>query len=655
MKLSKVKQQLFLVLLIIFWSAVSLGSNLPYIPRAALFTPPDVIAIKISPNSNYLAYVKSDPSGVMNIFVRKNQPNQKLQQLTYFTSPEIYRFFWTGDSKHIVFVKDTNGSKAFQLYSLEVKSGILKNPTQNFKNISAKIFKINGDKVAVGINDRNINYHDVFILDTSKNTLTRIFKNNLYSRFTFDETLKIVLKERIHEDGSIDIYKGKRVYLHFSAEDAFHSQIVLLKNSIIYFLDSRNSDTTWLKSIDLNTGKQKNLAHNVKSDIDDIIFTDNNPIFYSTTWLKKEWHKLGIENIDSLQKIIGVNFEITNQNDNYWIVRAYNQNRIGASFYLYNLKTRKLESLFLAKSYPNLPITFPFEFKTRDGLLLTAYLTLPSGVKSFAELNNPVPLIVFPHGGPFQVRDSLNFNADSLWLASRGYAVLLVNFRLSSGLGKNLVNAGNQEWGGKANFDLIDGAQWCINKGIAAKSKIGIMGGSYGGYATLSALAFTPKFFAVGVSIAGPSSLITVMRKIPRYWDFPAYLLSDKELFFTKGAFIKSMGGTPETSEGLKFLASRSPLNFADKIERPLLLIQGDHDPIVTKQEAQQIFNVLKKLHKRVRLISFADEGHHFMRYANLEVLLGNSEKWLHDVLGGQYEPLQTSLVKKSQVTIQDN
>ncbi len=606
------------------------------------------MAVKISPNAKYLAYVKADRSGVMNLYLcltNESQNKNCLRQLTYFTTPEIYRFFWTDDSKTIVFLKDSNGSKNQQLYSININSRKLKNLTKNFKNVSAKIFQISGHKVAVGINNRDPKYHDIFILDTRNDSLTTIFQNDHFSRFTFDDTLKIAFKEEVHDDGSIDIYKNNRVYFHFSPEDAFHSRIIKVHGTTLYYLDSRNSDTTWLKSVDLKTGKEFKLANNPKSDINDIIFVDGYPIMYSTTWLKKEWHPLGDKNFGVLQKKIGSNFEVTSQSKKRWVIRAYDAKKIGASFYLYNLEKEQLAPLFMAKTNSHLPKTIPFEFIARDGLKLTAYLTLPTGIKSVNYLKKPFPLIVFPHGGPFQARDNGGYDPYTGWLASRGYAVLRVNFRLSSGLGKKLVNAGNGEWGRKALLDLVDAVQWCIDKGVTSKTKVGIMGGSYGGYATLAALAFIPKEFAVGVSIAGPSSLITVMEKVPQYWDFPSYPLSDSELFFTKGAFIKSMGGNPSTASGRRFLASRSPLYFANNIESPLLLIQGENDPIVTKIESQQIFNKLKQMHKKAHLILFSDEGHQFRHYANIDVSLAYSEKWLHDVLGGRFEPINPELL----------
>lgn len=639
---------------------VALAATQPsssYVPRSTLFAPPEIMAIKISPDAKYLAYVKAEPSGVMNLYLcatNECQHSKSLQQLTHFTTPEIYRFFWTEDSKHIIFLQDTNGSKSYQLYSINIESGELKNHTKDFKGITAKIFKVKGNKVAVGINDRNPNYHDIFILDTSNDSLTKIFENDRFYRFTFDDNLKIAFKEEVHDDGSIDVYKGDKVFINFFPEDAFHSKILTVQNATLYLVDTRNSDTTWLKSVDLATGKVTKLAHNPKSDINDIVFVDGRPFMYSTTWLKKEWHSLGSGNFDFLQKKLGTAFEVVSQSKNLWIIRAYDSKRIGASFYLYNRERKSLAPLFIAKTHPQLAEMIPFEFAARDGLTLTAYLTLPHQIKSLASIKHPIPLIVFPHGGPFQARDTWGYHPYAQWLASRGYAVLTVNFRLSSGLGKKLVNAGNGEWGRKAQFDLIDGVKWCIEKGITTQSQVGIMGGSYGGYASLAALAFTPKEFAVGVSIVGPSSLKTVMQKVPMYWDFPSYPLSDSELLFTKGTFMKSMGGNPDTLEGQQFLASRSPLNFSYQIERPLLLIQGDNDPIVNKEESQQIFNELKRFQKKARLLSFSDEGHQFRRYANIDVYLAYAEKWLHDVLGGSFEPVNPTLMKESSVTVQD-
>lgn len=631
--------------------------NPNYIPRSVLFAPAEIMTVKISPDAKHLAYVKGSATGVMNIFITKTEDWQDpgaLRQITHFTAPEIYRFYWTDDAKHIVFLQDTNGSKTYDLYTVNIESGKLINHTADFKG-TAKIFKISGSKVALGINDRNPQYHDIFILETKDGTLKRAYENDSFSRFTLDEDLKIVFKQEIHNDGSIDIYKDQQKFMVLTPEDAFHTRFIGVYNNTLYYLDTRTSDTTTLKALNLQNNQETQIAHNNKSDIGEIVFVNGKPVMYATEWLKKEWHDLSGTHSKFLQQKFNGNFQVVNQADNMWIIRTSDPKHIGASFYLYNNANNELKPLHIADTNAKLADMLPFEFKTRDGLLLTAYITLPNQMSSVAELKSPVPLIVFPHGGPFQARDHWTYHPYHQWLASRGYAVLSVNFRLSSGLGKNLVNAGNGEWGGKALLDLLDGVQWCIDKGITTKNKVGIMGGSYGGYATLAALAFTPDAFVVGVDIVGPSSLITVMERVPKYWDFPAYPLADDELFFTRGAFIKSMGGSPDDAAGREFLASRSPLNFAAQINKPLLIIQGDNDPIVTKIESEQIFMQLQKLNKKSCFMSFPDEGHQFRLYANIDVSLAAAEKWLHDALGGEYEPSDTELSKASSANIQSN
>jgi len=634
------------------------GSRQPpsYIPRSVLFSPPEVLAVKISPDATHLAYVKGEPSGAMNVHVcptRKCGEHGSLRQLTHFPAPEIYRFFWTGNSRSIVFLRDTNGTKLYDLYSLDISSGRLVNHTKNFSNTTAKIFKVSGAKVALGINDRNPKYHDVFILDTSSGSLERIFENDKFSGFTFDDELRIAFKDEIHDDGAVDVHRGDAVAFHFTPEQAFHSRLLGVHGASLYYLDSRISNTTELRELDLASGQERVLANDPKSDIGDTVFVDGRPAFYSTTWLKKEWHSLGPKGLAPLHNALGGAFEIVSQSQEAWVARVSEPQRIGASFYLYRTKTGEVTPLFVGRTDPRLAAMLPFEFQARDGLTLTAYLTLPTPHESIEALGKPLPLVVIPHGGPFQVRDRWAFNPYHQWLASRGYAVLSVNFRLSSGLGNQLVNAGNGEWGRKALFDLIDAVRWCVERKITAPGQVGIMGESYGGYAALAALTFTPREFAVGIDVVGPSSLVTVMQKVPKYWDFPQYQLSDAELFFTRGAFIKSMGGSPDDPEGAKFLESRSPLHFARQIERPLLIVQGDNDPIVTKEESRQIFEELKRLKKKALYLSFSNEGHQFRHYANIDTYLAHAEKWLHDVLGGRFEPASPGSLKESTIRIQ--
>jgi len=235
-------------------------------------------------------------------------------------------------------------------------------------------------------------------------------------------------------------------------------------------------------------------------------------------------------------------------------------------------------------------------------------------------------MVLFVHGGPW-ARDSWGYNSYHQWLANRGYAVLSVNYRSSTGLGKDFINAGNMEWGGKMHDDLIDVVNWAVDEGIAQKDKIAIMGGSYGGYATLVGLTFTPDVFACGVDIVGPSNINTLMETIPPYW-LPMINM------FT------SRVGDFRTEEGKKFLESRSPIFFVDKIQKPLLIGQGANDPRVKQTESDQIVNAMKGKNIPVTYVLFPDEGHGFARPENRMSFNAVTEIFLFQYLGGRVEPI---------------
>ncbi len=259
----------------------------------------------------------------------------------------------------------------------------------------------------------------------------------------------------------------------------------------------------------------------------------------------------------------------------------------------------------------------PVSFKARDGLTIHGYLSLPLGVPA-----KNLPLVLNVHGGPWH-RDQWGFNRECQWLVNRGYAVLQLNFRGSTGYGKAFLNAGNREWGQKMHFDLLDGKEWAIKQGYADPKKVGIYGGSYGGYATLAALAFTPDEFACGVDIVGPSNLITLLNSFPPYWA-PM-----------KSMFERRVGRLSEE----EFLKSRSPLFSAQKIKSPLLIAQGANDPRVKQQESDQIVAAMRKNGKDVEYLVFPDEGHGFARPENNMKFYAAAEAFLAKYLGGRQEP----------------
>jgi dipeptidyl aminopeptidase/acylaminoacyl peptidase len=274
----------------------------------------------------------------------------------------------------------------------------------------------------------------------------------------------------------------------------------------------------------------------------------------------------------------------------------------------------------------------PVELRSRDGLTLVGYLTLPAGSSGASAREtgirpaSPVPMVLDVHGGPW-ARDSYGFNGEHQWFANRGYAVLSVNYRGSTGFGKKFINAGDHEWARNMHNDLLDAVDWAIKEKIAQPDKIAIYGGSYGGYATLVGLTFTPERFACGVDIVGPSNLFTLLNSIPPYWK----------------SFYEDMVrriGDPRTAEGRELLKQRSPLTFADRISKPLLIAQGANDPRVKQPEADQIVGAMQARHLPVTYVLYPDEGHGFARPQNRLAFYAISEGFLAKCLGGRVQPI---------------
>jgi len=278
----------------------------------------------------------------------------------------------------------------------------------------------------------------------------------------------------------------------------------------------------------------------------------------------------------------------------------------------------------------------PLEIRARDGLTLPSYLTLPPGSDPDGDgvPEAAVPMVLLVHGGPW-ARDGYGFNRAHQWLANRGYAVLSVNFRGSTGFGKEFVNAANLEWGAKMHDDLIDAVEWAIGKGIAQRDKVAIMGGSYGGYATLVGLTFTPNTFACGVDIVGPSNLETLLATIPPYWEPQVKQFHERM-------------GNPNTPEGKQLLVDRSPLYKADRITKPLLIGQGANDPRVKQSESDQIVEAMQKAGIPVTYVLFPDEGHGFARPTNNIAFNAITENFLATCLGGRAEPISGELEKST-------
>ena len=378
------------------------------------------------------------------------------------------------------------------------------------------------------------------------------------------------------------------------------------------------------------------------------------PKAYASYYTQKKWHILDPDtqkDISFLLNHVGSNFECISHDlsGNIWIIRNSIPDK-GIYFWVYQRNTQSLTQISPSTSDQTERYAKMYEMviDARDGKKLVCYYTLPIEKDLGGYTEKPIPLVVFPHGGPFKVRDKFEFNSYHQWLASCGYAVLSVNFRLSSGFGKAFVNAGNGQWGKKAHLDVIDAIEVCIAKKLTKKGKIAIFGGSYGGYESLAALTFTPEYFTCAVAICGPSNLKTVLKSVPKFWEFTSKPLSDHILFFTKQAFMTSMGGDPESDQGARYLEECSPLNYTDQIQSPLLLVHGKNDHVVAESESKQIYDNMKRRKKDVTYILFTNEGHRFSNFANKIMYLDQAEAFLAKHLHGKYRPIKKTLMAAS-------
>jgi dipeptidyl aminopeptidase/acylaminoacyl peptidase len=401
--------------------------------------------------------------------------------------------------------------------------------------------------------------------------------------------------------------------------------------------DSRGRDKAVLKAIDVASGAETILAEDARVDIGGAL---SHPVTgrveaYRVSYLRSEWHALDPAVADDfafLEARLDGEWSpgSRTQDDRLWIV-GRSDATAPAAYLLYDRTARTLTPLFTGRpeleGKPLVPM-HPVEIKSRDGLTLVSYLSLPAGADANAD-GRPeelVPMVLLVHGGPW-ARDGYGFNSRHQWLTNRGYAVLSVNFRGSTGFGKAFIRAGDKEWAGRMHDDLIDAVNWAVAENISPRDKIAIKGGSYGGYATLVGLSFTPDVFACGVDIVGPANLETLLSTIPPYWEA------------VRARFARAIGDV-DTEEGRKLLAERSPLSRAGAIKRPLLIGQGANDPRVKQAESDQIVAAMKAENIPVTYVLYPDEGHGFARPENSLSFNAVAEAFLAHCLGGRFEPV---------------
>ncbi len=614
------------------------------IDRAIFFDNPTITNAKLSPDGRYITFVKA-LDDVKNIWIKLiDQPFEEAFPLTNDKRP-ITGYFWSRDSQHILYVQDKLGDENFHVYKVKVDTASAESIPEAinltpYPGVRAMIFRIakqDDDLIFVGLNDRDPAWHDLYSIRISTGEKTLILQNDQqFGHYVFDLNDKLRLAGRANAEGGNDLLSMEdgewTERLSVGLEEMimphrFHpdgSQIYLETNQ------GENNDLSTLYLWDYSTGN-KTIVHQdpeKKVDFGGVVFSrQTDEILYTVYDGEEPRYYFFNDDVEKdfeliRKKLSEYQIAVTSSTklEDKWLIVAYSDRDPGAT-YLYDRNSKELTFLFHPR--PELPISElshvqSVRYPSSDGLQIPAYLTLPQDYSSDS------PAILLIHGGPWH-KDSFGYQSTAQFLANRGYVILQPNFRSSTGFGKSFLNAGNLEWGKKMQDDITFGVHFLVENGYADRAKIGIMGGSYGGYATLAALAFTPDVFAVGVDIVGPSNLFTLMETIPPYWE------SGRKMLYKRV-------GDPDTEEGREILTAASPLFHADKITAPLMIVQGANDPRVKQAEADQIARALRDRNFPVEYLMAKDEGHGFRDPVNNMAFLAAAEKFLSKHLGGRYQ-----------------
>jgi dipeptidyl aminopeptidase/acylaminoacyl peptidase len=608
----------------------------PLIPRELLFGNPEKSSPRISPDGRRLAYLAPDDRGVLNVWVRAlGQQDDRVA--TADKKRGIRMFLWQGDSEHLLYLQDQEGDENFHLYQTDLATRNTRDLTP-WQGVRAQLVASDlnyPDHLLVALNLRDRRLFDVYRLDVRAGALALDTENpGDVAAWTADNTLQVRAAQVILPDGGQEIRLREavtapwRTFQRWGPEESGGGVAGFAPdNRQMYLISSVEANAARLLEMGPAGGPARVIAEDPQYDISSVMTHPRTHQLEAVAFLRsrREWQVIDptLEaDFAALRQLRDGDFAVVSRDreDQTWIVSFVVDNG-PVSYYAYERGTRRATLLFTDRpalaQYP-LARMEPITYTARDGLTIHGYLTLPLGIEP-----QGLPAVLLVHGGPWG-RDVWGLDPWAQWLANRGYAVLQVNFRGSAGYGKAFLNAGDREWAGKMHDDLIDAKRWLVSQGRADPEQVAIMGGSYGGYAALVGLTFTPEAFACGVDIVGPSHLVTLLKNPPPYWA-PTM------------PFIFRRVGNPETE--VEFLESRSPLPRADQIVRPLLILQGANDPRVKQQESDQIVAAMRQKGQPVEYIVFPDEGHGFARPENNLKCMAAIEPFLAQYLGGRAEP----------------
>ena len=622
--------------------------NVELIPREVLFGNPEKSMVRLSPNGQYISY-GSPLNGVQNIFVAKSGSPHDAKPITEDKGRGIRSYFWLYDNQHVIYLKDDGGDENWRIHVVDIhtKEDQIFTP----EKVNARILNVSDkfpEEILIGLNDRDQSYHDVYRLNIRTGAKELILQNDQGFRdFTFDDDYRLRFASATTADGGAQYFKALPTeeprkynwesFMQYGLEDVYTTGVLGLTydGNTLYVVDSRGRDMNMLKAINLADNSETILAEATKAEIGGIMAHPVSGVVqaYSVNYLRNEWtyfDKALEDHMETIKKSVTGEAAVVSRthDDTKWIVADMKDDGpIG--YYTYSTADKALTFLFNHRDVLTKYKLAKMEgvvIKARDGLEMPCYLTKPVGV------SGSVPLIVLVHGGPW-ARDDWGYDPEAQWLSNRGYAVLQVNYRSSTGFGKSFTSKGNLEWGRKMHEDLLDAVQWAIKEGIADPSKVAIYGGSYGGYAALWGATQSGDVFKCAVDIVGPSNLNTLLSSFPAYWA------SFMEIAYRQVGDLR-------TEEGRALLKERSPLTHVNNIKIPVLIAQGEKDPRVKLAESEQIVAAMKEKGLPYIYMLFMDEGHGFARPENKFAFYGAAERFLADHLGGRFEKITTELDK---------
>ncbi len=620
----------------------------PIIDRELLFGNPEIAGAQVSPDGKYVAFLKPWKD-TRNVFVKSvSEPFSAARLLTTEAKRPIPAYFWTNDSKYILYIKDNDGDENYNIYAVEPGAkpaasadAPASRDLTGVKGARVQIYdlpKSDPDVIFIGLNDRDKAWHDLYKLKLSTGEKTLVRKNtDKASAWIFDLSGTLRLAERTADNGDTEILRvdaDKLTLVYTCSAEESCGPIRFLKDGKRLYMETNkgaDQDLISLVLFDPASGKTEVVESDPLKRVDfgNAIFSEATDELVATTYndererryFRDKTYETDYKWLHSQLPGEQVALGSRTHDDQTWLITAFSDVDPGTA-YLFNRKSHKLEKQYVIREKLNreyLAKMEPVHYKSSDGLDIPAYLTLPKGVAA-----KNLPVIIFPHGGPWG-RDFWGYNGFAQFFANRGYAVLSMNFRASTGYGKKFLNAGNLQWGRLMQDDVTWGVKYLVAQGIADPKRVGIFGGSYGGYATLAGVAFTPDEYAAAVDWFGPSNLITLLDSIPPYWE------SIRKIFYVRM-------GNPNTPEGKALLVERSPLTSAGKIKTPLMIVQGGNDARVNHAESEQIVIALRDRGFPVEYLLIPDEGHGFARPVNNMAAFMAGEKFFAKYLGGRYQ-----------------